>query len=83
MFGGGVTQREQVIDLFQRHGYRLTLGQILQTTLAAEYRARFTELRREGYTITCTKGKTASENLYTLEAPTIFQIEANGQVAFL
>jgi len=70
-----MTQHEQLIDLFRRNGNRLTLGQILQTTLAAEYRARMTDLRKLGYTILCAKGKRASENLYTMAEP-----EANGQM---
>ena len=73
--GGIMTQREQLLNLFQANGNRLTLGQILNTTLAAEYRARITELRHEGYIITLERGKTSSENVYRL-----FKIEANGQL---
>lgn len=70
-----MTQHEQLIDLFRRHGYRITLGQILNTTLAAEYRARMTDLRKRGFTIICEKGKRASENMYVMVEP-----EANGQM---
>jgi hypothetical protein len=72
------TQYEQLIALFRRNNNRVTLGQIMQTTLAAEYRARMSELRREGYLITCTKGKTPSENLYHMVPP-----EPSGQMRML
>lgn len=61
-----MTQREQLLDLFNRNGNRLTLGQIMQTTLACEYRARISELRRRGTVILLERGKTPSENKYTL-----------------
>lgn len=51
------------------NGYRVTLGQILNTTLAAEYRARMSDLRREGFFITCEKGKKASDNVYRMVEP--------------
>lgn len=41
----------------------------MKTTLAAEYRARITELRHEGFTVKCVKGKKASDNLYVLTEP--------------
>lgn len=65
-----MTQRQALLDLFKANGNRLTLGQIMGTTLAAEYRARMTELRQEGYSIVCkTKPGSPSENLYTLTEP--------------
>lgn len=65
-----MNQREALLDLFRRNGYTLTLGQIMKTDLAAEYRARMSELRtEEGYTITLERGKTASENRYTMVPP--------------
>lgn len=69
------TQHEQLIHLFRRNNYRVTLGQIMQTTLAAEYRARMTELRKKGYFIVCTKGKIPSENTYCMSEP-----ESTGQM---
>lgn len=83
-----MTHRESILAAFRQNGNRMTLGYILQHSWGYEVRARFTELRREGYTITCTKGKTASENLYTLEdqrpdmKPVTFGYEKNGQGAF-
>ena len=77
-----MTQSESLIDLFRQNGGRLTLGQIMQTTLAAEYRARISELRREGYSIECQiNRKSPSENVYRLTEPTRF--ERNGQAVFL
>lgn len=72
-----MTQHDQLIQFFERHGWQVTLGQILQTTLAAEYRARMTDLRKRGFTILCQKGKTPSENTYTMVAP-----ETTGQMRF-
>lgn len=70
-----MTQKDQLIKLFEHHSWRVTLGQIMQTTLAAEYRARMTELRRNGFVILYQRGKTPSENTYTMIAP-----EPNGQL---
>lgn len=73
-----MTQKDQLVNFFERNGGTLTLGQILQTTLAAEYRARISELRGRGFTITCEKGKTPSENRYRMIAP-----EADGQMRWI
>lgn len=64
-----MTQHDQLIQLFKQHGNRVTLGQILQTTLAAEYRARMTDLRRRGFTILCEKKSKPSDNTYTMIEP--------------
>jgi len=69
------SQREQLLDLFRRNGNQLTLGQILQHPYGYEARARFTELRRDGYVIAFTRGKTPSDNLYVLYEP-----EPSGQL---
>lgn len=69
------TQKQHLIQLFRNNHNHLSLGQILNTTLAAEYRARMTDLRKEGFIIVCKKGFRPSENLYTLIEP-----EANGQM---
>lgn len=70
-----MSQREQLLSLFYMHHCRLTLADILNTTLAAEYRARITELRREGFIIAFERGKTAGENVYRL-----FKRESTGQL---
>jgi len=77
-----MTQRELLLEMFKNHGNCLTLGQIMQTTLAAEYRARFTELRHEGFTISLERGKKASDNLYRLvhREPVKYEIEPSGQM---
>lgn len=67
-----MTQRERLLSLFAENGNRLTLGQIMGTTLAAEYRARLSEMRRDGYRIECVKGKHPSENTYHLTEPMRF-----------
>jgi hypothetical protein len=52
-----MTQTQLLRAMFEDHGGRLTLGEIMQTYLAASYRQRMTDLKRElfseGKTITC------------------------------
>lgn len=69
-----MSQCHELLWLFQRYGYRLTLGQILQTNLAAEYRSRMWDLRQEGYVIIYHRGKTPSEGVYIMRPP-----DENGQ----
>lgn len=64
-----MSQVTDLLDLFIYHGHKLTLGQILQTKLAAEYRARMTDLRKQGFTITLERGKKPSDNLYRIMPP--------------
>lgn len=73
-----MTQKEQLLDMFRSSGGTLTLGQILNTTLAAEYRARMTDLRNQGYIIAFERGRTASENKYHL-----INKDENGQLRFV
>ena len=61
-----MTQKEQLLYLFREHQNKLTLGQILNTTLAAAYRGRMSDLRNDGYVINLELGNNPSENLYTL-----------------
>lgn len=61
-----MTQKQQLLQLFADNGGAVTLGQILQTTLAAEYRARMSDLRRDGYVIDCKTGTEPSKNEYRL-----------------
>ena len=61
-----MSQRNRLLDLFNIYGGKLTLGQIMKTDLAAEYRAQISELRNEGHRIECIKGPTPSENVYRL-----------------
>lgn len=78
--GEEVTQIEQLIKLFRENGNRLTLGQILNTTLAAEYRARMTDIRNsQRYEIKFQRGKCPSENLYTLIPRQEYQFDQAGQ----
>ncbi len=64
-----MSQITDLLDLFISNGHKLTLGQILQTKLAAEYRARMTDLRKQGFTITLERGKRPSDNLYRICPP--------------
>ncbi len=80
-----MTQREAILDLFQKNGNRLTLGEILSHPYGYEFRARATELRREGYRIECVINRAEpSKNLYVLTPPekplnATFYKEENGQ----
>lgn len=77
-----MTQKESLIKMFRDKGGWLTLSEILQTSLAAEYRARFTELRRDGYSIVLERGKRPSENIYRFTEP-VKTHEIDGQVCFI
>ena len=87
-----MTQTEQLRLLFDDHGGRLTLGDIMQTYLAASYRQRLTDLRRElareGKTITCSpcrKDGHKSETYWQIEdlpKPLVYA-EPSGQLAMV
>lgn len=66
-----MTQEERLLQMFRDRGNKLTLGEIMQTTLAAEYRARMTDLRHRGYIIECERRQPPSLNLYSLSGPKI------------
>lgn len=61
-----MNRKEELLDLFERYGYKLTLGQLLQHPAGYKATSRFSDLRKMGYQINFTPGKTPSENLYTL-----------------
>lgn len=69
-----MSQKQDLLEMFRAFEGRITLGMIMRTTLAAEYRARITELRHEGYRVDFKRGATPSENLYTL-----VEFEQSGQ----
>lgn len=59
----------------------VTLGEILKTHFAAEYRKHNTFLRHRGFQITCERnGMEPSKNRYTIKPPVKFEIEQTGQV---
>lgn len=64
-----MSQATDLLDMFIAHGHKLTLGQILQSPIGYEWRARATELRKKGFTITLERGKTPSMNTYRLVPP--------------
>lgn len=72
-----MSHREAIIEAFRRNNGRMALGHILKYQWGYEFRARATELRKQGYTILCEKGKTPSDNMYTLIEP-----EESGQLRF-
>jgi len=70
-------QAQELVRFFRDNNWTLRLHDLLQTSFASEYRARITELRREGYTVTCQRSKRPGENVYTMIPP-----EASGQRRF-
>lgn len=62
-----MTQRQIILKAFHENGNKLTLGYVLQFPWGYKFASRCADLRKEKYVITCTPGKTASENTYTLE----------------
>jgi len=73
-----MSHREDILEAFRRNKGRMALGHILKYPWGYEFRARATELRKEGYIILCEKGKTPSDNMYTLSEP-----EKSGQLRFV
>jgi hypothetical protein len=62
-----MNHKQSILEAFHQNGGAMTLGFILSHPWGYEFRARATELRRQGFVITCTKGKRASDNVYRLE----------------
>lgn len=73
-------QAQRIVELFKENGYRLTLSEILQTSLGREHSARFSELRDQGYQIDCIRGKRGGENVYVMTPPISTIVEPNGQI---
>ena len=65
------SHKEMIVDWFKARNGFATLGEILKSgePWSYEVRARFTDLRRAGYTITCDRGPRPGENLYRLHGP--------------
>ncbi len=72
-----MTYKDQIVKAFENNKWQMQLGHILKFPWGYEARARFTELRQEGYVITCEKAKTPSDNMYRMIPP-----EDNGQTRF-
>lgn len=74
------TQKEALLSLFRHNGNKLTLGQLLQPPLAAAYRGRISDLRRDGYKVEVVRHpERPSENVYVLHEREKFVFEENGQ----
>ena len=73
------TQTDKVLYLLRQSGnHGVTCSQFLSTSLAAEYRARISELRQQGYNITC-EVKRGGGSIYRLSE---ISKDANGQLSF-
>lgn len=85
-----MTQTAQLRAMFEENGGRLTLGEIMQSYMAASYRQRMTDLRRElmseGKTVNCypvrEEGRKSETEwrIEALEVPAL--VESDGQRAF-
>lgn len=77
------TQHDKVLYLLRRAGKAgVTCSEFLQTSLAAAYRARMSELRSKGYVISCELHE-GGWSIYRLTSePTKIRVESNGQIAF-
>jgi len=63
-------QYQIVAEMAEENGYKLTLGQLLQPPLAAEYRRANDELRKKGWIITVEQDyKERRNNVYTYLQP--------------
>ena len=61
--------------------WNLTLGQILRTTFAAEYRKLHTLLRHEGWKVVCVINRKApGGNTYGFIEPRIYTADGTGQL---
>jgi hypothetical protein len=79
------TQCDLIVECFNRHGGSATLGELLtegQFTFAHKLTARLSDLRKLGYSITCTPGPNPSQNRYTMTPPQQFQFDDTGQGVF-
>lgn len=72
-----MTHLEMIAAWFMRRGGRATLRDILNSgePWMHEWNARKTDLRGKGFVVLLERGKTKSDNLYTVIPP-----EANGQM---
>lgn len=75
-----MTQRERIVEFFRGRNHQATLSQLLDAGFY-ECRARFTELRHNGYTITVAQDReNPGRNLYTMIEPLQVRFDANGQM---
>lgn len=75
-----MNHKKQIVDAFERHGWTMTLGQLLEEgrySFAHKVTARLSDLRREGYIITCKEGAKPTENIYKMERPIKISLENN------
>lgn len=69
-----MTQKEIILEAFQRFGYKITLGQALQHSWGYKMASRISDLRKDGYQIECIRGEKPSDNLYVMT-----YVDKNGQ----
>ena len=79
-----LTQKEHLLKLFRDNHRVMTLGEILRSPVGYEWRARATELRRQGYKIELIERhpEAPSANIYQLSEPIEIKLESDGQACF-
>jgi len=76
-----MTQSQSLIEMFRSNGGRLRRNDILQSGfLAASYRQRMTDLRKQGYDIACEDKDGDTVFILRQEPP---RYEPNGQAVML
>ena len=84
-----MTDTQSFYEYFREHNFTLTLGEIMKTEFACEYRKHFTLLRKAPEFIgkqirVKLNKKNPSENLYFVEeeapAPTIFETDGQARM---
>lgn len=73
-----MNQRDSMLYSFKMAGGKMKLRDILIYPWGYEFRARASELRKDGWVVICRKGKKPSENEYEVIPP-----EKTGQLRFV
>jgi hypothetical protein len=78
-----MSHKAEIIAAFERHGWTMTLGQLLEEgrfSFAHKLTARLSDLRDEGYVITCTEGEKPTDNLYEMRPKFTFNPQGQGEM---
>lgn len=79
-----MNQLSQYILFVRKHSYLITLSEIMNTTFGCEYRKFHSLLRQDGWDVKVELNrKEPSKNLYKFVEPYKYEVESNGQIAFV
>jgi len=74
-----MTDTDHYLEYLREHNFVITLGEIMKTRFACEYRKHHSLLRGKGYEIDCERAKPASNNVYrvtvAVKAPAQYKYE--------